>query len=189
MSVATNNGGTYIGFGELYFYEASGSASTNNTIDTNLATAVSGTFTPSSFKAYDETGTLISGTGKVNVGYQIDGGGFVAEVDQDTFKALGNLDYSSQFDLRLQAVGAQRISRIEIATPNQVQEVGSDGSVTYKEDGTKYAKVGPTGFEITSKTTAERDALSVPASTMIYNSTTNKMNFYNGSAWEELTSS
>jgi hypothetical protein len=184
--ITTNLG--YPLIAELNFYRSL-AATTLNTIDTNLATAASGTFTPSSFKAYDENGTLISGSGKVNVGHAIDGGGFVAEVDQDTFKALGNLAYSSQFDLRLQAVGAQRISRIEIATPDQIQEVGSDGSVTYKEDGVKYAKIGPTGFEITSKTTAERDALSVPASTMIYNSTTNKMNFYNGSAWEELTSS
>jgi hypothetical protein len=38
-------------------------------------------------------------------------------------------------------------------------------------------------------TTAQRDAItSVPAGLMIYNTTTNKLNFYNGSAWEAVTS-
>lgn len=38
-------------------------------------------------------------------------------------------------------------------------------------------------------TTAERDALSATAGLLVYNSTTNKLNFYNGSAWEAVTSS
>lgn len=37
--------------------------------------------------------------------------------------------------------------------------------------------------------TAQRDALtSVASGTLVYNTTTNKMNFYNGSTWEEVTS-
>lgn len=40
-----------------------------------------------------------------------------------------------------------------------------------------------------SHTTAERDALTnLAAGQTIYNSTTNKLNFYNGSAWEAVTS-
>lgn len=43
------------------------------------------------------------------------------------------------------------------------------------------------GFQ--AYTEAERDALTlVDAGTCIYNTTTNKLNFYNGSAWEVVTS-
>jgi len=45
------------------------------------------------------------------------------------------------------------------------------------------------GFLPPRMTTVERDAItSVPAGLMIYNTTTNKLNFYNGSAWEAVTS-
>jgi hypothetical protein len=45
------------------------------------------------------------------------------------------------------------------------------------------------GFLPPRMTTAQRDAItSVPAGLMIYNTTTNKINFYNGSAWEAVTS-
>ena len=43
-------------------------------------------------------------------------------------------------------------------------------------------------FKYASYTTTERDALSVDAGTMIFNSTTAKLNFYTGSAWEAITS-
>jgi hypothetical protein len=45
------------------------------------------------------------------------------------------------------------------------------------------------GFLPPRMTTAQRDAItSVPAGLMVYNTTTNKLNFYNGSAWEAVTS-
>jgi hypothetical protein len=45
------------------------------------------------------------------------------------------------------------------------------------------------GFLSPRMTTAQRDAItSVPAGLMIYNTSTNKLNFYNGSAWEAVTS-
>ena len=45
------------------------------------------------------------------------------------------------------------------------------------------------GFLPPRMTTTQRDAItSVPAGLMIYNTTTNKINFYNGSAWEAVTS-
>lgn len=44
-------------------------------------------------------------------------------------------------------------------------------------------------FGFPSYTTAERDALTnIEAGTCIYNTTTNKLNFYNGSTWEAVTS-
>ena len=48
--------------------------------------------------------------------------------------------------------------------------------------------------EITSSiipkhTEAERDELGAESGVFVYNTTTNKLNFYNGSAWEVVTSS
>jgi hypothetical protein len=37
-------------------------------------------------------------------------------------------------------------------------------------------------------TATQRDAISAVAGLMIYNTDTNKLNFYNGSAWEAVTS-
>ena len=46
------------------------------------------------------------------------------------------------------------------------------------------------GFLPPRMTTAQRDAIANPvAGLMAYNTTTNKLNFYNGSAWEQVTSS
>lgn len=45
------------------------------------------------------------------------------------------------------------------------------------------------GFKLPNMSSTQRDAISSPpAGLMIYNSTTNKLNFYNGSAWEAVTS-
>lgn len=45
------------------------------------------------------------------------------------------------------------------------------------------------GFLPPRMTTTERNAIATPAAGLVvYNSTTNKLNFYNGSAWEAVTS-
>ena len=54
-----------------------------------------------------------------------------------------------------------------------------------KHDNNQIALNSPIQFK--SYTTTQRDALSSPqAGWTIYNSTTNKMNQYNGSAWTEV---
>ena len=47
------------------------------------------------------------------------------------------------------------------------------------------------GFLPPRMTTTQRDAIAapIPAGLMVYNTTTNKLNFYNGTAWEAVTSS
>jgi len=45
-----------------------------------------------------------------------------------------------------------------------------------------------TGNTIQCYTTAKRDALTAAKGILIYNITTNKLNFYNGTAWEVVTS-
>lgn len=45
------------------------------------------------------------------------------------------------------------------------------------------------GFRLPVLTTVQRDAIASPAEgLLVYNTTTNKLNFYNGSAWEAVTS-
>jgi len=44
------------------------------------------------------------------------------------------------------------------------------------------------GLVLHGYTTAERDALVAVEGLVIYNTTTNKINFYNGTAWEAVTS-
>jgi hypothetical protein len=113
-----------------------------------------------------------------------------AFVDQETFKALGDVAYTTQFDLQLQLVGSQRFSKATLATPDNTMEIQSDGKVIFKESGAPFAQIGPNGIQPPSLTTAERDAVVSPADgLLLFNETTNKLNFYNGSAWEAVTSS
>ena len=164
-------------------------ATTDNTFDTNLATGTSGTFAPSSFLAYDQTNTLISGAGKINVAYSIDGGAFTSLVDQGTFQALGNLAYTTSFDVRCQLVGSQRFSRFTLATPSTSTRLTSDGNMQVLESATVVSSIGTKGVSAVSLMTTERDALTgMVAGAMIYNETTNKLNFYNGTSWEAVTS-
>lgn len=47
----------------------------------------------------------------------------------------------------------------------------------------------PTGVGLPILTTTERDAISSPEEgKLIYNTTTNKLNFYNGTSWQAVTS-
>ena len=173
---------------EAEFFEGT-SATSGNTFDTNLATGTAGTFAPSSFLAYDQTNTLISGAGKINVAYSIDSGAFTSLVDQGTFQALGNLAYTTSFDVRCQLVGAQRFSRFTLATPSTSTRLTSDGNMQVLESATVVSSIGTKGVSAVSLTTTERDALTgMVAGAMIYNETTNKLNFYNGTSWEAVTS-
>jgi len=181
----------YTSITELEFVAAVETYDTTlNTFDTNLATVASGTFSAGTFKAYDNVAALISGTGKVNVAYEVDGGGMGALVDQDTFKALGDIAYTTQFDIQLQLVGAQRFSKATISTPNTVLQLTSDGQAQVMDGGSKVSSFGKLGVAPVSLTTTERDALTgMDGGAIIFNETTGKLNVYNGSAWEVITSS
>jgi len=72
-----------------------------------------------------------------------------------------------------------------------VNSVGSVGMGTSTASSKAKLEISSTtqGFLPPRMTTTQRDAItSVPAALMIYNTTTNKLNFYNGSAWEAVTS-
>lgn len=81
--------------------------------------------------------------------------------------------------LSIGAVASQTADIIEVRT-------GASGTVV----GTKVSGVRFDGIPfLASFTTAARDLLtSVPAGSVIFNSSTSKLNFYTGSAWEAVTS-
>jgi hypothetical protein len=109
--------------------------------------------------------------------------------DQDTFKALGDIAYTTQFDLRLQLVGTQRFSKATLASPNTVLDLTSDGQAQVMDGGVKVSSFGKKGVASVSLTTTERDALTgMDDGAIIFNETTSKLNFYTGSAWEAITS-
>ena len=77
-------------------------------------------------------------------------------------------------------------------TPDEVNILDANvGIGTASPDAAALLEVTSTtkGFLPPRMTTTQRDAISSPpAGLMIYNTTTNKLNFYNGSAWEAVTS-
>lgn len=69
---------------------------------------------------------------------------------------------------------------------------GNIGIGTSSPDADALLDVASTtkGFLPPRMTTAQRDAITTPpAGLVVYNTSTNKLNFYNGSAWEAVTSS
>tara|TARA_R110000737_G_scaffold56106_1_gene80179 strand:- start:14197 stop:16437 length:2241 start_codon:yes stop_codon:yes gene_type:complete len=110
--------------------------------------------------------------------------------DQDTFKALGDIAYTSQFDLRLQLVGTQKFSKATISTPNTVLQLTSDGQAQVMDGGVKVSSFGKLGVAPVSLTTAERDALTgMDDGAIIFNETTGVLNTYNGTVWKENANS
>lgn len=66
---------------------------------------------------------------------------------------------------------------------------GATEAVAVAANEVQVAKFTQKGAVLLSITSTARDALtSVTAGSMIYNTTTQKLNFYNGSAWEAVTS-
>ena len=77
------------------------------------------------------------------------------------------------------------------ATPLVINNGGSVAIGTTTVNGSCLLQMTSTtkGFRPPSMTTTQRNAIATPlAGVMIYNNTTNKLNFYNGTAWEQVTS-
>jgi len=150
------------------------------------------TFSPSSLVLIDESDVEITANGKVNVDYQVDGGGFAGPVDLNTFKALGSsifIDISSldlEFTLVDLTIG---VKSSQIDTPSTAVVLKSVGELDIGINGVSVLSISKNGLTPVSKTTTERDAIPSPAPGLfIFNSTTNKLNFYNGTSWEAVTS-
>ncbi len=67
-----------------------------------------------------------------------------------------------------------------------LKAVSNDSTITYTSLGLDCT-LG--GVILPSRTSTQRDAIPTPAAgTLIFNSTTSKLNFYTGAAWEAVTS-
>lgn len=72
---------------------------------------------------------------------------------------------------------------------NTVTSATGNSSFIIQENGNQMFKVNETGATLRSVTTAQRNALTgMEEGTMIFNDDTNKLNFWDGSAWREVTS-
>lgn len=95
---------------------------------------------------------------------------------------------------------ASNANDVELATgsngtANAKLRVKNNGQVAIGSDPTPHTSAvldvqsTTKGFLFPTMTTTQRDAIPTPANGLtIFNSTTNKINFYNGSAWEVVTS-
>ena len=159
--------------------------STLNTFDINLVNGSSGTFSPSTFLAYDENDNIINGYNKINISTKLDGGSWSSLIDQENFKLSSDLNYSSQFDIRIQLVGGQKFSKLNISTPNKTLELTNDGKVSFKDGVVEYANLSMDGFLPPQLTTSERDLITTPSTGLtIFNSTNNRLEAYNGTNWQ-----
>lgn len=124
----------------------------------------------SSLELLNSGGTQMGGFGYANAS----AGSYADQVYYYTnSKALILASFAGRRDLFLSATGDVSIGSGAAANTRAVLDLTST---------TK-------GFLPPRMTTAQRDAItSAPAGLMIYNTSTNKLNFYNGSAWEAVTS-
>ena len=77
---------------------------------------------------------------------------------------------------------ADRFPLILNTSANQIQEIASGDNLDLT--GNNIKSVSQIIF--TGLTTTQRNALTATAGMMIYNSTTNKLQCYNGSSWNDL---
>jgi len=151
---------------------------TRTTSDTNLLRGVM-------VLRHQTTADMVDGFG-VQFAFQIRDS---AGVDND----LGGLsavrdgaDNSGKLSFQVFNAGVQNLGAMVI------DKSGNVGIGTTSPNAAALLDVSSTakGFLPPRMTTAQRDAIATPpAGLMIYNTTTNKLNFYNGTAWEVVTSS
>lgn len=184
---ATQGGGVPL-IGEIDFRESLPATTTNTFQYRPLTGGASTSFAPSTLVVYDENLSQLV-NGDILVEYSLDQGSSWpgGQRSLTDFKALGALT-GTNFWLRFEMVGAKLLSEVEITTASSFATADS-GGLDVVVSGTSIGGITPEGIITPSLTTSARDAVSSPPSgLLIFNSTTNKLNFYNGSAWEAITS-
>jgi hypothetical protein len=140
-------------------------------------------------EATDSGGTTFSDNNPSTAGTVDVNTGSSGALTPTQFRALSELSFTTGFDLRVQPVGSQRISKVILETPDTATEMTLDGMIS-KVAGVEVGAFTSSGTKMLVVTTTERDNLSSPADgTVVYNSTTNKLNIRANGAWEEITSS
>lgn len=164
-------------------------ATTTNTFQYRPLTGGSSTaFAPSTLVAYDETSAQLV-NGDLLIEYSLDQGSTWpgGQRSLTDFKALGALT-GTNFWLRFEMVGAKLLSEVEITTASSFATADS-GGLDVVVDGSTIGGITPDGVRLPSLTGTARDAISAPVEgLLIFNTTSNKLNFYTGAGWEVVTS-
>ena len=132
MNITAKGASNYTGIAEMYLYEGS-VATTLNTVDTiELVSSGTKNFTPSTLVIKDQAAATISGAGKVNVSYSKNGAAFTTLEDMVTFQARSATDLAgcTSLKIRIQPVGAQKVSSVYISTPSSSISLKNDGTIT-----------------------------------------------------------
>jgi len=137
--------------------------------------------------------TIIAGTNILGIGcYGYDGAAY-----STTYRAAILLKGTETWDPGAHGTSITFITTPKLDTAPVIRMVIEDyggvriGDTAPSENTKTILKLDSTtrGFLPPRLTTTQRDAIATPpAGLTVYNSTTNKLNFYNGSAWEAVTS-
>lgn len=188
LNVSAVAGGARVAFAEIDLRESAYATTTNTFQYRPLTSGGSTVFDPSTLVLTDDGDNSII-NGEVLIEYSTDNGSTWpgGQRSLNDFTALSAITGTS-FWLRFEMVGANLLKQATIQTATSVAEMSSTG-LDVRVSGASVGKVTKDGIEPATLTTSERDAISTPASgLLIFNTTTSKLNFYNGSAWEAVTS-
>jgi len=162
------------------------SAVTSDVLRLNTAGAGTGTYIIDA----QSTGTsrfVVNGAGRVGIGtatpnapLSVSDG--TTEVITSPFSSVGSFGTRTNHPL---ALISSNVERLRITSDGKLGLGTSSPNTSALLDVTSTTL----GFLPPRMTEVQRDAISSPAAgLMIYNTTTNKLNFYNGTAWEAVTS-
>lgn len=152
LLITGSSGGNEVRITDLRFYTGA-YATTSNTIDTpNLATGTM-SFAPGSLIVKDEVDSEILDGSAVNVAYRTVIGGtpvdFAAPITLTAFKALSASLFAgcTELKIRLQPVGAQKISAMSIETTGAALVLDPAGTITATIDGIDVWTTNASGDE------------------------------------------
>jgi hypothetical protein len=166
----TNNGSTTL---DLFYTDTAGTSKSGLRISDTGAVGI-GTTSPLSPLA-------VSNGSNKNIEFQPGSTCYLLAYDRTASDYL-DLDITAENLIFSTNNGTER-ARIDSSGRLLVGTTSAQGSAILQTDSTTL------GFLPPRMTTAQRDAISSPAAgLMVYNTSTNKLNFYNGTAWEAVTS-
>ena len=123
-------------------------ATTNNTWQTEIYNGLASSFNVASIILRDADGEIIS-TDTVNLDYAVNGVAFTGSLlPQSSFKALDPSIFEgvTQLNIKLQSVGAQRVSKIEINKIDTLVELTNDGYLQIRDSGKPVVRVNKDGL-------------------------------------------
>jgi hypothetical protein len=107
-------------------------ASLNNTFDAVMSFTGTKSFAPATFIIEDENDAEITGSGNVNIAYEINGiGGFSSLIDLQTFKGLSATIFTNitSLKIRIQLVGLQQSKDVKLSTTSAGVRLDENGLV------------------------------------------------------------